>query len=204
MKTMNNGEKGRLFVISGPSGAGKSTLVARLLERLDNVYFSVSATTREPRRGETDGKDYFFVSHDKFREMIAGGELLEYAEYVGNYYGTPAGPCDEMLSRGRDVILDIETQGAAQVMKLRPDAISMFIFPKSFEQLEERLRLRKTDSEEKILARLAQARIECRRAEMYKYIIINDRVETAADEVEAVITAEKCRTVNRLHYLTGD
>ncbi len=201
---MNNGEKGRLFVISGPSGAGKSTLVARLLERLDNVYFSVSATTREPRRGETDGKDYFFVSHDKFREMIAGGELLEYAEYVGNYYGTPAGPCDEMLSRGRDVILDIETQGAAQVMKLRPDAISMFIFPKSFEQLEERLRLRKTDSEEKILARLAQARIECRRAEMYKYIIINDRVETAADEVEAVITAEKCRTVNRLHYLTGD
>jgi guanylate kinase len=204
MKTMNNGEKGRLFVISGPSGAGKSTLVARLLERLDNVYFSVSATTREPRRGETDGKDYFFVSRDKFRDMIAGGELLEYAEYVGNYYGTPAGPCDEMLSRGRDVILDIETQGAAQVMKLRPDAISMFIFPKSFEQLEERLRLRKTDSEEKILARLAQARIECRRAEMYKYIIINDRVETAADEVEAVITAEKCRTVNRLHYLTGD
>ncbi|MCR4772349.1 MAG: guanylate kinase [Oscillospiraceae bacterium] len=201
---MNNGEKGRLFVISGPSGAGKSTLVARLLERLDNVYFSVSATTREPRRGETDGKDYFFVSRDKFRDMIAGGELLEYAEYVGNYYGTPAGPCDEMLSRGRDVILDIETQGAAQVMKLRPDAISMFIFPKSFEQLEERLRLRKTDSEEKILARLAQARIECRRAEMYKYIIINDRVETAADEVEAVITAEKCRTVNRLHYLTGD
>ena len=201
---MNNGEKGRLFVISGPSGAGKSTLVARLLERLDNVYFSVSATTREPRHGETDGKDYFFVSHDKFREMIAGGELLEYAEYVGNYYGTPAGPCDEMLSRGRDVILDIETQGAAQVMKLRPDAISMFIFPKSFEQLEERLRLRKTDSEEKILARLAQARIECRRAEMYKYIIINDRVETAADEVEAVITAEKCRTVNRLHFLTGD
>ncbi len=201
---MNNGEKGRLFVISGPSGAGKSTLVARLLERLDNVYFSVSATTREPRHGETDGKDYFFVSRDKFRDMIAGGELLEYAEYVGNYYGTPAGPCDEMLSRGRDVILDIETQGAAQVMKLRPDAISMFIFPKSFEQLEERLRLRKTDSEEKILARLAQARIECRRAEMYKYIIINDRVETAADEVEAVITAEKCRTVNRLHYLTGD
>ncbi|MBO4331409.1 MAG: guanylate kinase, partial [Oscillospiraceae bacterium] len=158
----------------------------------------------EPRRGEREGKDYIFVSHDRFREMIDGGELLEYAEYVGNYYGTPAAPCDEMLAAGRDVILDIETQGAAQVMKLRPDAITMFIFPGSFEQLEERLRLRSTDSEEKIRARLAQARIECARAEMYKYIIINDRVETAADEVEAVITAEKCRTANRLHYLTGD
>ena len=201
---MNNAEKGRLYVISGPSGAGKSTLVEQLLKRLNNVYFSVSATTREPRRGEREGKDYIFVSHDRFREMIDRGELLEYAEYVGNYYGTPAAPCDEMLNSGRDVILDIETQGAARVMKLRPDAISMFLFPGSFALLEERLRLRSTDSEEKIIARLAQARIECQRAEMYKYIIINDRVETAADEVEAISTAEKCRTVNRLHYLTGD
>lgn len=203
---MNGSEpgRGRLYVISGPSGAGKSTLVAQLLKRLDNVYFSVSATTREPRRGERDGKDYIFVSHDRFKEMIDRGELLEYAEYVGNYYGTPAAPCDEMLERGRDVILDIETQGASQVMRLRPDAITMFLFPGSFGTLEERLRLRSTDSEEKIRARLAQARIECQRAGMYKYIIINDRVETAAEEVEAIITAEKCRTENRLHYLTGD
>lgn len=193
--------KGKLFVISGPSGAGKSTVITRLLKQLNNVYFSVSATTREPRRGERDGVDYHFIKKEDFEQLIKEDQLLEYAEFVGNYYGTPAMPVDEKLNAGYDVILDIETKGAEQVMSKRPDAISIFIFPGSFEILEQRLRLRGTDSEEKILGRLAQAKVECKKAEMYDYIIINDRVETACDEVVSIITAEKCRTAGRLHYL---
>ena len=193
-------KRGKLFVISGPSGAGKSTVIARLLKRLDNTYFSVSATTREPRRGERDGIDYHFVSHDRFREMIEKDELLEWAEYVGNYYGTPAGPVDEKLDAGFDVILDIETKGAAAVMEKRPDAIGIFLFPGSYDILAERLRARSTDSEEVIKNRLAQARRECEKVDMYRYVIINDRVETAADEAVAIMTAEKCRTAERRYY----
>ncbi len=193
--------RGKLFVISGPSGAGKSTVITRLLKQLNNVYFSISATTREPRRGERDGIDYHFMQKEEFERMMANNELLEHAEYVGNYYGTPAKPVDEKLAAGYDVILDIETKGAEQVMKNRPEAIGIFLFPGSFAVLEERLRLRSTDSEDKILKRLAQARIECKKAQMYRYIIINDRVETACDEAIAIITAEKCKTAERLHYL---
>jgi len=194
--------KGKLFVISGPSGAGKSTVITRLLKQLSNVYFSISATTREPRRGERDGVDYHFIKKEEFEQLIRDDQLLEYAEFVGNYYGTPAIPVDEKLNAGYDVILDIETKGAEQVMSKRPDAISIFIFPGSFEILEQRLRLRGTDSEEKILGRLAQAKIECQKAEMYDYIIINDRFETACDEVISIITAEKCKTAGRLHLLS--
>ena len=193
--------RGKLFVISGPSGAGKSTVITRLLKQLNNVYFSISATTREPRRGERDGIDYHFLQKEEFERMLANNELLEHAEYVGNYYGTPAKPVDEKLAAGYDVILDIETKGAEQVMKNRPEAIGIFLFPGSFAVLEERLRLRSTDSEDKILKRLAQARVECKKAQMYRYIIINDRVETACDEAIAIITAEKCKTAERLHYL---
>ena len=192
--------KGKLFVISGPSGAGKSTVIARLLKRLDNTYFSISATTREPRRGERNDIDYHFVSREKFESMIANDELLEWAEYVGNYYGTPAAPVDEKLNAGYDVILDIETKGAAAVMQKRPEAIGIFLFPGSFEILEKRLRARGTDSEEKILKRLDQARRECEKVDMSRYVIINDRVETAADEAVAIMTAEKCRTADRKHY----
>lgn len=194
--------KGKLFVISGPSGAGKSTVITRLLKQLSNVYFSISATTREPRRGERDGVDYHFIGKEEFEQLIENDQLLEYAEFVGNYYGTPAIPVDEKLNAGYDVILDIETKGAEQVMSKRPEAISIFIFPGSFEILEQRLRLRGTDSEEKILGRLAQAKIECQKAEMYDYIIINDRFETACDEVTSIITAEKCKTAGRLHLLS--
>ena len=192
--------QGKLFVISGPSGAGKSTVIARLLKRLDNAYFSISATTREPRRGERNDIDYHFVSREEFERMIANDELLEWAEYVGNYYGTPAGPVDEKLNAGYDVILDIETKGAASVMQKRPEAIGIFLFPGSFEILEQRLRARGTDSEEKVLKRLDQARRECEKVDMYQYVIINDRVETAADEAVAIMTAEKCRTAERKHF----
>lgn len=194
-------DRGKLFVISGPSGAGKSTVIAKLLKRLNNVYFSISATTREPRRGERPDIDYHFIDRDSFEQMIEHGELLEWAEYVGNYYGTPAKPVDERLNNGYDVILDIETNGARQVMEMRPDAIGIFLFPGSFKVLEERLRLRNTDTEEKLQLRLKKARHECRQIELYDYIIINDRVETAAEEAVCIITAEKCRTADRIHYL---
>ena len=193
--------KGKLFVISGPSGSGKSTVIGRLLKELDKAYFSISATTREPREGERDGVDYHFMKKEEFEKLVEADQLLEYARFVGNYYGTPAAPVDEKLNAGYDVILDIETQGAEQILSKRPDAVSVFIFPPSFAVLEQRLRTRGTDSEDKILKRLAQARVECNKAEMYDYIIINDRIETACDEVMAIITAEKCRTAERLHHL---
>ena len=193
--------KGKLFVISGPSGAGKSTVIGRLVKQVNNVYFSVSATTREPRRGEREGKDYFFVSYENFEKMIEENKLLEYAQYVGNYYGTPAEAVDEKLEEGFDVVLDIETKGAAQVMERRPNAIGIFLFPGSYEILRQRLMLRSTDSPENIEKRMRQAYVECSRVEMYKYIIINDRVETAVDEAIAIITAEKCMTADRLHLL---
>ncbi len=198
---MDRSQPGKLFVLSGPSGAGKSTVIAHLLKTLDKAYFSVSATTRAPREGEVDGVDYHFLSREQFEELIARGELLEHAEYVGNYYGTPAGPVNEKLAAGYDVLLDIETQGAEQVMANRPDAVSVFLFPPGFAVLEERLRKRGTDSEEKIQARLAQARVECRRAGLYRYIVINDLIENACSEALAIITAEKCRSADRLHFL---
>ena len=193
--------KGKLFVISGPSGSGKSTVIGRLLKELDKAYFSISATTREPREGERDGVDYHFMKKEEFEKLVEADQLLEYAQFVGNYYGTPAAPVDEKLNAGYDVILDIETQGAEQILRKRPDAVSVFIFPPSFAVLEQRLRMRGTDSEDKIIGRLAQARVECKKAEMYNYIIINDRIETACNEVMAIITAEKCRTAERLHHL---
>lgn len=193
--------KGKLFIISGPSGAGKSTVINRLLKQLDKAYFSVSATTRAPREGEQDGVNYHFMDKAEFEQLIAEEQLLEYAEFVGNYYGTPAKPVDEKLAAGYDVILDIETQGAEQIMAKRPDAVSMFLFPPSFAVLEQRLRARGTDSEEKILGRLAQARVECEKADKYGYIVINDKVETACAEALAIITAEKCRSAERLHHL---
>jgi len=196
--------KGKLFVISGPSGSGKSTVIGRLLKELDKAYFSISATTREPRKGEQDGVDYHFMKKEEFEKLIAADQLLEYAQFVGNYYGTPAAPVDEKLNAGYDVILDIETQGAEQILSKRPDAVSIFVFPPSFEILEQRLRSRGTDSEEKILGRLAQARVECKKAKMYNYLIINDKIETACDEMMAIITAEKCRTAERLYHLDVD
>lgn len=193
--------KGKLFVISGPSGSGKSTVIGRLLKEMDKVYFSISATTRDPREGERHGVDYYFIEKEEFEQLIEAGQLLEYAQFVGNYYGTPAAPVDEKLNEGYDVILDIETQGAEQVLGKRPDAVSIFVFPPSFAILEQRLRARGTDSEEKILGRLAQARVECKKAEMYDYLIINDQLETACNEMLSIVTAEKCRIAERLHRL---
>ena len=151
--------KGKCFIISGPSGVGKSTVLHALMEKRKNVYFSVSATTRDPRPGEEDGVHYHFLDVDTFRQWIANDEFLEYAEFVGNFYGTPRRFVDEAMERGEDVILDIEVQGAIQVTSKRPDAVRIFIAPPSWAELERRLTDRGTDSPDKIQKRLLRAKV---------------------------------------------
>lgn len=189
-------QRGRLVVISGPSGAGKSTVIARLMQRRQNLCFSVSATTRAPRPGELDGKDYFFVTRDAFDRMIAADALLEHAEYVGNCYGTPRDYVTQRIDEGVHVILDIEVQGARQVYAKMPDAIMIFLVPPSLRVLENRLQGRGTDSPEKIRERLERALAEYSEAQnagFYQYIIVNDDPEVAALELDAILTAEQCR-----------
>lgn len=199
---MHRHDKGKLVVISGPSGAGKSTVIGRLMELRSDVCFSVSVTTRAPRPGEEDGKDYFFVSPQRFQELAEGGYLLENAEYVGNRYGTPRGYVESRLLEGMNVVLDIEVQGAAQVQKNSPDAVTVFILPPSGEELERRLRHRNTDSDEKIRERLLQAKRECAEAGKYGYIVVNDDPDRAARELDSIITAEKCKTADRINLVT--
>lgn len=189
---------GLLVILSGPSGAGKSTVISRLMQLRDDIRFSVSATTRAPRPGEEDGVAYYFKTREEFYAMIENDEFLEHAEYVGNCYGTPSAPVDENISAGYTVLLDIEVQGAMQIMEKRADAVSIFLCPPSLEQLEKRLRGRGTDSEEKIQGRLETARREYAHISRYNYLVINDDAEIAAKELDAVITAEKCRVYKRL------
>lgn len=199
---MHRHDKGKLVVISGPSGAGKSTVIGKLMELRGDVCFSVSVTTRPPRPGEEDGKDYFFVTPQRFQELADGGFLLENAEYVGNRYGTPRGYVESRLLEGTNVVLDIEVQGAAQVQKSCPDAVTVFILPPSGEELERRLRHRNTDSDEKTRERLLQAKRECAEAGKYGYIVVNDDPDTAAKELDAIITAEKCKMADRIKLVT--
>ena len=193
--------KGKLLVLSGPSGAGKSTVVSKLMERRGDVCFSVSATTRAPRPGEQDGVNYFFVTRERFEEMVRTGELLEHAEYVGNCYGTPRAYVEQRLEAGYNVILDIEVQGARQIREKKPDAVLIFIIPPSMEELRRRLVARGTDSERAIEARLIRARQEYAEADFYNYIIVNDDADKAAKELSAIITAERCRAENRINFL---
>ena len=183
--------KGKLLVLSGPSGAGKSTVVSKLMERRGDVCFSISATTRAPRPGEQDGVNYFFVTRERFEEMVRTGELLEHAEYVGNCYGTPRAYVEQRLEAGYNVILDIEVQGARQVMEAAPEAVLVFLIPPTLAELERRLRARGTESDEVIRGRLERAKEECR-SDFYRYIVINDDADTAAKELDAIITAEQC------------
>lgn len=194
-------KKGRLFIFSGPSGVGKSTILHEIFAANPNLYFSVSATTRDPRPGETDGKDYHFTDVDHFRKLIEEDELLEYAEFVGNYYGTPREYVDAELAKGRDVILDIEINGAIQVRTKRPDAVSIYIAPPSWDDLENRLVGRGTDSETKVRERLARAREEFSIAHTYDYFVINRSLETAVNEVKAIMLAEHCRPDERMDLL---
>lgn len=195
--------RGELIVLSGPSGVGKSTVIAELMGSRDNLYFSVSFTTRQPRVGEADGINYNFVNRAEFERMIAAGELLEYAEYVGNYYGTSLKLIQDKLDAGIDVLLDIEVQGAAKVRAKCPEAVLIFIIPPSFEELSRRLHSRATDAEEVIQGRLQKARDEYQEIVKYDYLVVNDTVSNAAAEIVAILTAESCRAKNRMNLIEG-
>ncbi len=190
--------KGKTFVISGPSGVGKGTVLKMLLEKRKNVYVSVSATTRPARLGEEDGVHYHFLDKGTFQDWIAQDAFLEHAEYVGNFYGTPKKFVDSAMDEGRDVILEIEVQGALQIAEKRPETILIFVAPPSWEELERRLTLRGTDSPEKIQERLQRAKVEFQSADAYHYVVINDTVENAAQELDAILTAEHCRVMERM------
>ncbi len=197
---MDKKVRGKTFIVAGPSGVGKGTVLKKLFETHD-LYYSVSATTRDPREGEVDGVHYHFLSVEEFRAMIAEDALLEHAEYAGNYYGTPKRYVDEAMDAGRDVILEIEMQGARQVCAKRPETIRIFIAPPSWEELERRLVNRGTDAPEKIAQRLRQARVELENAGEYDYMVVNETVEKAAEEVAAILCAEHCRVDGRLEEI---
>jgi guanylate kinase len=185
--------RGRLFIISAPSGGGKGTLIRRVLKTVPNLGYSVSFTTRPPRAGDIEGRDYFFVSRAKFERMIDEDEFLEYATVHGNYYGTSRRVVDKELKAGRDVILEIDVQGADIVRAKVSDAVSVFILPPSFEVLRERLVGRGTDSSEVLAVRLKNARSEAERYKHFDYVVINDQLETAATQLAAVFYAERAR-----------
>ena len=196
--------KGKLFIISGPSGSGKSTIIRALLAQSPDAFFSVSATTRAIRPGEQDGVDYLFVTRERFQELIRTGGLLEWAEYVDNYYGTPAEPALRAMAEGRDVLLDIETRGARQVMEKYPEAVSIFVCAPSFAEIEKRLRARGTNTEEDIQKRLRKGRSECEYADLYTYLIVNDEREKAAAQAAAILIAERCKDKEHLQVLRGE
>ena len=191
---MKLNEKGLLIVISGPSGVGKGTVRKALFERPGhNLEYSVSMTTRAPRNGETEGKEYYFVTKEQFEEAIKEGNMLEHAKFVNNYYGTPKDKVIEQLNTGKEVVLEIEVQGALQVKAKMPGAVFIFIAPPSWEALENRLTSRGTEPKEIIEERLLKARNELMVASSYDYIVINDEIENAVDKIIAIIRAEHAR-----------
>ena len=190
--------RGKTFIICGPSGVGKGTVVARLLASDPKLYFSVSATTRPPRPGEVDGKHYHFLSREQFQRWIDEDAFLEYAEFVGNLYGTPKLYVDKAMDQGRDVILDIEIQGAEQVHRRRPEAIRIYVAPPSWAELERRLIGRGTEDMEKVRRRLERGKEEFAVAREFAYFVINDTVDRAVEELRAILLAEHCRPDERI------
>lgn len=187
--------RGLLVVLSGPSGVGKNTLLNLLLARMAGIRYSISATTRPPRAGERDGVDYFFFEPEKFLAMADAGELLEWAHFCGHYYGTPRSYVEGSIARGTDVILDIDTQGAVQLKKKLPEGVFVFLMPPSWQALEQRIRGRGKDTEESIKERLNRAREEIDHLSDYQYVILNDDLERAVGDLEAIILAERCKVV---------
>ena len=183
--------RGLLIVYTGASGVGKGTIMKELLAKNPNLRLSVSATTRAPREGEQNGREYYFVSHERFDEMIAENGFLEYAEYVGNKYGTPKEPVFRMLDEGLDVILEIEVKGFLQVKEACPECVTIFIAPPSFEELQLRLRGRGTESEEVIAERLKTAEHELQHQHLFDYVVVNDDLDRAVEEVLSIIADRK-------------
>lgn len=187
-------KRGILLVVSGFSGAGKGTLMKELLHRYENYALSVSATTRKPREGEEEGREYFFKTREEFEQMIADGELIEYACYVGNYYGTPKAYVEQKLEEGRDVILEIEIQGARKVKERFPDTVLLFVSPPSAEELRRRLTKRGTESPEVIENRLSRAVEEADGIEDYDYFVINDDLDACVEHVNRIVRCERSRS----------
>lgn len=185
---------GLLVVVSGPAGVGKGTVVRKMLNSVENIVLSVSATSRPPRASELEGINYFFKTRGQFEDMIKNDELLEWVEYCGNYYGTPKEWVCSQVDEGKVVILEIEVDGATNVKRLFPDSVLCFILPPSIEELEKRLRGRGTESDESIRARLARAGEELRLIDRYDYLIVNDDIDKAADAFLSIIKAERMKT----------
>ena len=195
-------QQGILVVVSGFSGAGKGTLMKELLKRYDNYALSVSATTRQPREGEKDGEDYFFVNREYFQQMIEEGRLVEYAQYVNHYYGTPRDYVEKKMAEGKDVILEIEIQGALKVKKRFPDALLIFVTPPSAGELRRRLVGRGTETIEVINARLRRAAEEASGMEAYDYLLINDEIDACVEQMHQIITLQHSKTCYHLDFLS--
>ena len=188
--------RGKLFIISGPSGSGKDTIMQGALKKRPEIKLSISSITRDMRVGEVEGEKYHFISRDEFEEMLKNDMLLEHNVFVGNYYGTPKAPVEECLANGNDMILEIDVNGAAQVREKMPEAISIFIMPPSFEVLKKRLSGRGTETEELVNKRLTSALSEIARAKEYDYIVVNDVIDEAIDDLLSIILSERLR-INR-------
>ena len=186
-------KKGLLIVISGASGTGKGTVCKELLARETGIAYSVSATSRAPREGEVDGREYYFRTREEFEQMIADGAFLEYADVYGNYYGTPLAPIEKRRAAGEDILLEIDTQGALDVMDQCPDGTFIFLLPPSLEELRRRITGRGTESEESLVRRLAAARDEILLGKRYRYAVLNDTVEAATDRIQTILAAERLR-----------
>jgi guanylate kinase len=187
-------EKGLLIVLSGPSGVGKGTVRKEIFSQEDTQFeYSISMTTRLPREGEVDGVDYFFKSREEFERLIEQGKLLEYAEFVGNYYGTPEDYVRETINNGKDVFLEIEVQGAQQIRDKFPEGLFIFLAPPSLSELQNRITTRGTETEELILNRMTTARKEIEMMDLYDYVVENDTVENATDKIKSIVQAEHCR-----------
>lgn len=193
--------KGILTVVSGFSGAGKGTIMKRLMEKYDNYALSVSATTRAPRPGEAEGREYFFRTVEEFEKMIAKEQLIEYAKYVDNYYGTPRAYVEEQLEAGKDVILEIEIQGALKVKEKFPETLLLFVTPPSARELKDRLVKRGTESMEVILSRMERAREEAKGMDRYDYLVINDVLEDCVDEVHKIIQGEHRKSFRNMDFI---
>lgn len=201
MGNVENVDRGILVVLSGFSGAGKGTIMKRLMEKYDDYALSISVTTRPPREGEQDGREYFFRTRREFEELIAQDALIEYAQYVGNYYGTPRAYVEEQLRSGRDVILEIEIQGALKVKERFPDTLLLFVTPPSARELEERLKMRGTESADTIRERICRAKEEAREMPGYDHLLVNDDLEECVDTMHQVIRSEHRRVLRNQAFI---